>query len=177
MVLVQKSGFSDSYFLYQWYIAGLNPGARHAVTNWATDRKASNLNVELGEMMRYLIINEEMSVTQVSLAGKGYGKSDGNSELEPMDVGAVATRPHQRQGNYTGSKKGKDNTEKQAESGTRRRMCFVCGKTNHLVKDCRVMQKARDSYKKESEQRKQAARDAKKKYQGNDKAPTQPAAQ
>ena len=39
------------------------------------------------------------------------------------------------------------------------------------------MQKARDSYKKELEQRKQAARDAKKKYQGNVKAPTQPAAQ
>ena len=95
--LVQKSEFSDSYFLYLWYIAGLNPGARRAVTDWATDRKASNLNVGLGEMMRRLISNEEMSVTQVSLAGRGYGNPDGNSDLEPMDVGAVATLPHPRQ--------------------------------------------------------------------------------
>ena len=171
--LVRRSGVTDQHFLYQWFIAGLNPGARDAVTSWATSRKANNMDVDLGEMIRYLLINEEMSATQISLAGKCYE----NPDIEPMDVGAVATRTPPRQGYRNGSKKGKDNKGKQAESSARPRTCFFCGKPNHLVKECRLMQKAREFYKKDSEQRKQAAREAKKKEQGNAKAPTQLAAQ
>lgn len=171
--LVQRSGVTDPHFLYQWFIAGLNQGARDAVTSWATLQKANNMEVGIGDMIRYLHINEEMSATQISLAGKSYE----NPDLEPMDVGAVTTRPPLRQGYRNGIKKGKDNTGKPAESSTQARTCFFCGKPNHLIKDCRLMQKARESWKKDSEQRKQAAREAKKKHQGNAKAPTQPAAQ
>lgn len=171
--LVRSSGITDPHFLYQWFIAGLNSGARDAVTSWATIRRANNAEVGIGEMMQYLHINEEMSATQISLARK----CDENPDLEPMDVGAVTTRPPQRQGNRNKNKKGKDNTGKQSGNTTQPRTCFFCGKPNHVVKDCRLMQKARDLLKKESLQRKQAAPGAKKKVQGNARAPTQPAAQ
>ena len=68
--------------------AGLNAGVRQAAIGWATVQRMQGANVELSDIMGYLRVHEQMNATPATLAGKG----ERNTDMEPMDIGAVTTR-------------------------------------------------------------------------------------
>ena len=168
--LARRSQTTNEEFLCEQFIQNLNPKPRDALGIWVTEQQMSNHSVGIEQMMKFVRINEKVVPKDSNVTNRGYI----NPDIEPMDIGAVSTRsPLQQQRQ---DKKGKDNAKKQFGKEKQQRKCFACGKPGHLMKECRFLQKFKEQHKKEQEQRKRTAREAKPKTQGNAQAPTQPAA-
>ena len=90
--LVQKSHNVDPELQYQWFKAGLAPGERQSVTEWAADRELKGEVVGLDTVVQFLRIKERRNATATALANKGELVGGGNPDLELMDVEAVAAR-------------------------------------------------------------------------------------
>ena len=88
--LVQKSHNVDPELQYQWFIAGLNPGERQALTTWTAGIDMKGEVVGLDTMVQFLRMKERRNATATALAEKGELVGGGNPDLEPMDVEAVA---------------------------------------------------------------------------------------
>ncbi|CDJ29969.1 uncharacterized protein EMH_0054110 [Eimeria mitis] len=92
--LVNRSPMVDAELHNNWFIAGLAPGVRQTVTGWATDREMRDGKVELADMMEYLRRMKKKNATSTALAEKKESGPGNNPDLEPMDIGAVNTKPH-----------------------------------------------------------------------------------
>ena len=68
--LVQKSHNVDPELQYQWFIAGLNPGDRQALTAWTADKDMKGEVVGLDTMVQFLRM-ERRNATATALANKG----------------------------------------------------------------------------------------------------------
>lgn len=171
--LVQKSHTLDPELVYQWFIAGLSPGERQSVTGWAADRELRGEAVSLQAMMDYLRIKERKNATVTALAEKGEILLGEDSDVQPMDIGAVTT---QRASAHKQGGKGLIEGSNAPRRPREQRTCFFCGKIGHLIRDCKRMQKAKELEKRDWEQRRKSFLQDKKKQQGNSQAPTQHAA-
>ena len=169
--LARRSHSTDEEFLCEQFILGLSSVPQTAVSSWVSARSFDRIPVRLEHMIEFLRIHEKVVPSPQALARINYL----NPDIEPMDIGAVATRPPKPQKNR--NQKGKDSAKKQPGNEKEQRKCFACGKPGHLIKECRFLKSFKEQHGKEQAQRKQAAQEAKKKRQGNTQAPTQPAAQ
>ena len=82
--LVQKSHNVGPDLQYQWFIAGLNPGDRQALTTWTADKDMKGEVVELDTMVQFLRMKERRDATATELADKAELLGGGNPDLEPM---------------------------------------------------------------------------------------------
>ncbi|CDJ35656.1 LOW QUALITY PROTEIN: uncharacterized protein EMH_0028290 [Eimeria mitis] len=91
--LVNRSPMVGAEFHYNWFIAGLSPGVRQTVIGGATDREMRDEQVQLADMMEYLCRMERKDATSTALAEKEKRVPGNEPDLEPMDIGAVNTKP------------------------------------------------------------------------------------
>lgn len=173
--LVRRSQTTNEEFLCEQFLRGLNPRRQTAVADWVSHKRWDGVFIGIEQMIEFARMNEKVNPLQQNLQQFFAKKPYVNPDIEPMDIGAVTTRPHPHQKKQ--NKKGNDNVKKQPANEKQQRKCFACGKPGHLMKECWFLQKFKEQHAKEQAQKKQAARDAKKKNQGNAQAPTQTAAQ
>ena len=172
--LVNRSPMVAPELHYQWFIAGLDPVVRQTVTGWATGREMMGDKVELADMMEYLRRMEKKNATPTALAEKEESGPGNNPDLEPMDIGAVNTKPAKHGARSGYRQQTATSPPKKQDGDSERRTCIFCSKPGHVFRDCRLMKKAREQLRSSPEQRRQGNKQSK---QGNARAPTQRAAQ
>ncbi|CDJ28248.1 uncharacterized protein EMH_0039200 [Eimeria mitis] len=125
--LVNGSPMVAAELHYQWFMAGLEPVVRQTVTGWATDREMRDEKVELADMMKYLRRMEKKNATPTALAEKEESGPGNNPDLEPMDIGAVNTKPakHGARSGYHG----RQDTRTGKTMGVKR---SISSKTGHI---------------------------------------------
>lgn len=175
--LVQKSHNVDPELQYQWFIAGLAPGERQSVTAWAADRELKGEVVGLDTMVQFLRIKERRNATATALADKCELAAEDNPDVEPMEIGAVTARPVQRRSEERRRAPTGATVPNRPQAEAQMRTCFFCGKTGHLIKDCKRMQKAKELERREWASRRKSPEARGRGPQGNAKAPAQHAAQ
>ena len=134
----------DPKLQYQWFMAGLAPEERQSVTAWAADRELKGGMVGLDTMVQFPRNKERRNATATALADKGELVGEGNVDVEPMDVDAVADRAAMRRREDRGEAPPQGFTPGQPRSDPKERTCFFCGKAGHMIKDCKRMQKAKE---------------------------------
>ncbi|CDJ34054.1 uncharacterized protein EMH_0087490 [Eimeria mitis] len=91
--LVNRSPMVAAELHYQWFIEGMDPVVWQTVSGWVMDREMRGEKVELAGMMEYLRRMEKKDATPTALAEKEESGHGNNPDLEPMDIGAVNTKP------------------------------------------------------------------------------------
>ena len=94
--------------------------------------------------MQFLWIRERRNATATALADKGELVGEGNPDVEPMDVEAVAARAAMRRREHRAEAPIRGITPDRLRSDPQMRTCFFCGEAGHMIKDCKGMQKAKE---------------------------------
>ena len=97
--------------------------------------------------------------------------------MEPMDVEALAARATMRRREDRGEAPTRGTIAGRLRSDPEERTCFFCGKAEHMIKDCKRMQKSKGLWRRERASRRSSPDISSRQPQGNAKAPTQRAAQ
>ena len=142
--LVQQSYNVDPELQYIWFIAGMAPGKSQSVTAWAADRELKGKVVGLDTMVQFLRIKERRNATATALAERRELVGEGNPDLEPMDVKAVGCRAARPRREDRGMAPPRGITPGRPQNGPEMRTCCFCGKSGHMIKACKCMQKAEE---------------------------------
>ena len=133
--------------------------------------------VGIDTLVQFLRIKESRNAPATALADKGELLCGGNPDLEPMDVEAVAARAAMRRREDRGEAPTRGLVAGRPRGDPQERTCFFCGKTGHMTKDCKRMQKAKELERKDRASRRRSPDISSRQPQGNAKAPTRRAAQ
>ena len=128
-------------------------------------------------MVQFLRLQERRNATATALADKGELAGEGNPDLEPMDVEAVAARTAVGRREDRGEAPPRGITPGRPRNDPQQRTCFFCGKAGHVIKDCKRMQKAKELERRDRAARRRSPDISSRQPQGNAKASTQRAAQ
>ena len=121
--------------------------------------------------MQFLRINDHRNATATALADKGELVGEGNPDVEPVDVAAVAARAAMRRTESRGEVRSRGITPGQPRSDPQERTCSFCGKAGNMINDCKRMQKAKVLERRDRAPRKTSPNISGRGPQGNVKAP------